>query len=79
MNRVGIVRLVDTMYFLLQSEENEEIKQEIIDVGDALESGVITIHDALFWDHQEARAIIRKAFSEANFLHFRYKMGNDDI
>jgi nucleoside phosphorylase len=73
MNRVGIIRLVDTMYFLLQSEKNEEVKQEVIDVGDALESGVITIHDALFWENTEARAIIRKAFSEAKFLHFRYK------
>jgi hypothetical protein len=73
MNRVGIIRLVDTMYFLLQSENNEEVKQEVIDVGDALESGVITIHDALFWENEEARVIIRKAFSEANFLHFRYK------
>ncbi|MBS8266504.1 hypothetical protein DYI25_18950 [Mesobacillus boroniphilus] len=46
-----------------------EIRQELSSVSDALESGSITLDHALFWDHIEARKILRTDFSDVGFHH----------
>ncbi|WNF23574.1 hypothetical protein [Mesobacillus jeotgali] len=64
---------LDSVRRLLLKADDPEIKKELSEVSDALESGSITLDTALFWDHIEARAILRKAFSDADFLILRLK------
>lgn len=60
--------LLDSIQSLILEAEDLEIKQELWDISDALESGSITLDTALFWEHAEARKLLRKAFSDAGFL-----------
>ena len=60
--------LLDSIQRFITTAEDPEIKQELWDISDALESGAITLDEALFWNHAEARTLLRKAFSEAGFL-----------
>ena len=62
---------LDSVQRLSLRVDDPEIKQELTEVVDALESGSITLDTALFWDNIEARAILRKAFSDADFLILR--------
>ncbi|MEW8969992.1 MAG: hypothetical protein AB2411_05160 [Mesobacillus sp.] len=64
---------LDSVRRLLLKADDPDIKKELSEVSDALESGSITLDTALFWDHIEARAILRKAFSDADFLILRLK------
>jgi hypothetical protein len=64
--------LVSIQRFIL-TVENPETRQELWDASDALECGSITLHTALFWEHREARKILRKAFSNANLLIIRFE------
>ncbi|GAM15929.1 hypothetical protein [Mesobacillus selenatarsenatis] len=62
---------LDSIQRLILTVDDPELKQELSDVSDALESGSITLGTALFWEHNEARKILRKAFSDADFLIIR--------
>jgi hypothetical protein len=62
---------LDSVQRLSLRVEDPEIKKELSEVSDALESGSITLDTALFWKHIEARAILRKAFSDSGFLILR--------
>jgi hypothetical protein len=64
---------LDSVQRFLLRVDDPEIKKELSEVSDALESGSITLDTALFCDHIEARAILRKAFSDADFLILRLK------
>jgi hypothetical protein len=64
---------LDSVQRFLLRVDDPEIKKELSEVSDALESGSITLDTALFWDHIEARTILRKAFSDADFLILRLK------
>lgn len=61
--------LLDSIHRVILTAEDQEIRQELRDISDALESGSITLDTALFWDHAEVRKLLRKAFSDAGFLH----------
>lgn len=60
--------LLDSIQRFILEAEDPEIKQELWEISDALENGSITLDTALFWDHAQARKLLRKAFSEAGFL-----------
>ncbi|MBT2680626.1 hypothetical protein J7E38_16575 [Bacillus sp. ISL-35] len=60
--------LLDSIQRFVLEAEDPEIKQELWEISDVLENGSITLDTALFWDHVEARKLLRKAFSEAGFL-----------
>lgn len=60
--------LLDSIQRVILAAEDPVIKQELWDISDALESGSISLDTALFWDHAEARKLLRKAFSDAGFL-----------
>ncbi|MBT2692694.1 hypothetical protein [Bacillus sp. ISL-55] len=62
---------LDSVHRFILTADDPELKQELLDVSDALESGSITLDTALFWEHDEARRILRKAFSDAGFLIMR--------
>ena len=61
---------LDSVQRFILIVDDPEVKQELIDVSDALEAGSITLDTALFWGHIGARKILRKAFSDADFLIF---------
>ncbi|MBT2684155.1 hypothetical protein [Bacillus sp. ISL-37] len=63
--------LLDSIQRVILATEDPEIKQELWDISDALESGSISLDTALFWEHAEARKLLRKAFSDADFLIIR--------
>lgn len=60
---------LDSIQRFILTVDDPEVKQELYDVSDALESGSITLDTALYWDHIEARKILRRAFSDVGFLH----------
>lgn len=62
---------LDSVQRFILRVEDPEIKKELTEVVDALETGSITLDTALFWEHIGARAILRKAYSDAGFLILR--------
>ncbi|RSD26840.1 hypothetical protein [Mesobacillus subterraneus] len=65
---------LDSIQKFILITADQEIQQELTVVSDALECGAISLDTALYWDHIEARKLLRKAFSDADFLNVKMRV-----
>lgn len=66
-----VEQLNDVMCIVVKYELDDKLEQKILDIADALESGCMSIHQALFYECEDdrVRKIVRQSYRMSGFLY----------